>query len=179
MPWPPTVGQAFHTRTVTAHGPTSFAVTAGALGVPASVVWPAAQTALFFPFRIAQDILVKGFFWMNGTTVNGNTDCGIYSVDGTKIISTGAIAQATTSATQVSALGTAKVLSADVYYLALLSSSATATYFSSTVLGVEELRHCGVTKQTLAGVTLPAIANMTLPTSTSIPVFGLYTGIAP
>lgn len=178
MPWPATVGQALSGRTISPYSAESIMAVVGA-NDPASATWQAAQTALYVPFRIAQAVLAKGFYWMNGATISGNVDCGIYDGALTRVTSTGAIAQSGANTIQTSALGTAVFLPAGVYYLAIMCTSATATMFCGTFLVAEELRHLGVAKQVSVGTTLPATGTFTAPDGANCPVFGIYEGQVP
>ena len=48
-----------------------------------------ANLLIFVPLITAEPLVVSQFFWYNGGTVNGNTDVGIYTEDGTtKLVST-------------------------------------------------------------------------------------------
>ena len=179
MPWPATVGQIVHGRMISPYSAHSIGAVIGAIGAVASTVWPAAQLALYVPFRTAQAIRIAGFFWMNGATVNGNTDCGVYDSGGAKLTSSGATAQAGASAIQSVALGTAIIIPAGVFYLALLSTSATATYFTGPSLTAEEARHIGITDQASAGTSLPATMTRSTPGTGGVPLFGIYSGNAP
>lgn len=178
MPWPATVGQAVHGRTISPYSAESIAATIGAV-LPASATWQAAQTALYVPFRIGQGITIKGFYWMNGATISGNVDVGVMDWALTKITSSGAIAAAGANTIQTSALGTAVTIPSGVYYLAIMCTSATATIFCGTALTVEGLRHLGVAKQVSVGATLPATGTFTAPDGANCPLFGIYTGQLP
>lgn len=179
MPWPARVGQIPHGRTISPYSAHSVAALIGNVGALASTAWPSAQLALYVPFRVAQNVRVAGFFWMNGATVNGNTDCGIYDFGGAKLTSSGATAQAGANAIQSVALGAAVTLPFGVFYLALLSTSATATYFTGPNLVAEEARHIGIADQASAGTALPANFTLSTPGTGGIPLFGIYSGQAP
>jgi len=182
MPFPAIVGQPIQGRTIAPQSAFSVGSHVGLIGAPASTVWPGATggVAMYVPFRIAQAVRVAGFYWMNGATVNGNTDCGVYDVSGTKLASAGATAQAGANSIQTVALGTAIIIPGGrVYYLALFSTSATATYFISTALTAEEARHVGITDQTAIGSALPATMTRSTPATGNIPVFGIYSGNVP
>lgn len=180
MPFPATVGQAIHGRTISPYDGHSVSAIIGKIGAVASAVWPAAQLALYVPFRIGQDVKISGFFWYNGATVNGNTDCGVYDSSGAKLTSSGATAQSGANAIQTVALGTPIIISAgNYYYLALMSTSATATYFRGPNLTAEEARQLGITDQESVGSALPTTQTRSTPGSGALPIFGIYTGQAP
>lgn len=70
------------------------------IGSASSSTWDAANRAFYIPVRISQAILLAQFFVLNGATVSGNIDVGIYDIAGTKISSSGSTAQAGVNAIQ-------------------------------------------------------------------------------
>lgn len=103
-----------------------------AIAGPASVAHGTVNLARFYPFTLPEPIVVVKLWWANGATANGNTDVGIYTEDGTRIVSTGATAQGTVSVLQEVDI-TDTQLGRGRYYLGLSSSSATATYLSNAM----------------------------------------------
>jgi hypothetical protein len=94
----------------------------------ASAVYPAANTAYFYPFSIAAPSLITKLATSNGTTASGNLDIGLYAEDGTRLVSTGSTAQAGTSTLQVVDI-TDVLLGPGVFYLALAMDNTTGTIF--------------------------------------------------
>lgn len=141
------------------------------VAAPASAVWPAANRAIFVPIAIAAPYPVRKLWWANGTAVAGNVDCGIYSADGTRLISAGATAQAGTSAIQSVTLGTPFLLLPGLYYLALAFSSAsgTAIRVASGTLA-PQMAGCA---QMATAEPLPATATFASIASSYIPIFGI------
>jgi hypothetical protein len=68
--------------------------------VPASAAWPSADLAIYIPMPIFEPYLIRKAYWMNGGTIGGNVDMGIFTFTGTKIWSTGATAQVGTTVIQ-------------------------------------------------------------------------------
>jgi len=60
-------------------------------------------------------------------TASGNVDCGIYTADGTRLVSAGSTAQSGTQTLQVVALGTPLLLEPNTYYIARAQSSTVGT----------------------------------------------------
>jgi hypothetical protein len=122
-----------------------------ALGLPASTVWPNASRAYAYPLNLDRIYRVRRVFWYNGATVNGNVDLGIYDMESLKrLYSTGSVAQSGASAPQYTSVDL--VLQPGSYYLALVSSSATATFMASISTGAVGLRGMGAVIQ---GTALP------------------------
>lgn len=84
--------------------------------------------AYFFPFRLDVGRTAVKMFAMNGATANGNTDVGIYDDQFNYLISSGATLQSGTNAIQEFDI-TDTYLPPGLYWMALSSSSATATFF--------------------------------------------------
>lgn len=86
--------------------------------------WQSANRAVLMPFEIQTEYLVEAFGWINGGTVSGNVDAGIYTLDGVRLMSTGSVAQSGTSTTQIEAI-TPTLLPPGTYYLALAMDNTT------------------------------------------------------
>lgn len=140
-----------------------------------SAAWTA-NLLIFIPLMIAEPLTVSQFWWMNGATVNGNTDVGIYSEDGqTKFGSSGSTVNSGTSQIQVVNVGDFVLPANSRLWLALGSDSATQTYSRiNPIVGALDL--IGV-KQQAAGWSsgLPGTITIATPTVAIIPNFG-FTG---
>lgn len=131
MEWPlfspfglvPPVVHSFHARSVLGMRSTSS---------PVSTTWPSANRGYFIAFINPVPIQVNGFAWANGAAVAGNVDVGIYTPDGVRLVSTGAIAQSGTSTLQQSTLGTPYVLGAGWFFLGVSLSSASGRLYAIT-----------------------------------------------
>lgn len=135
-----------------------------------TINWPAANDALFVPFTLPAYFLARRMIILNGSAVAGNVDAGIYTLDGARIVSSGAIAQAGTSAIQFLDI-TDTLLPPGRYYLAASCSSGTA-----------RIRRCNITviRQQMMGVlraasahVLPASVTFASPNSPQIPIIGM------
>jgi len=117
----------------------------GSLGTHASGTWPAANRAIFIPFRLTQTVTVTLMWVFNGATVNGNFDIGIYDKDGTRLVSNGVTAQVGVNQIQTVDI-TDTVIGPGLFYMALAFDNTVATVFRSNlafriakVLGVAQM----------------------------------------
>ena len=124
--WPQALVLPHGAVTITPHSLHSIGAATGSLGNPGSSAWPAADRAIYIPFRIAQPILVVKMFMINGATVNGNVDLGIYDPAGVRLVSMGSTAQAGASALQTFDI-TDTQIGPGLFYMALAIDNTTAT----------------------------------------------------
>ena len=132
-----------------------------------------------YPFRIRVPTLITKLWWLNGTTSNGNLDCGIYDLDYNLLVSAGTTGQGTISSQQAVDV-TDTWLSRGTYYCALIGSSTTGTVLAMTA-GAGYWQTFGCWEQ--AGVTLPLStgASPATPVTYSrafMPFFGFQSGRA-
>lgn len=138
---------------------------------PASAAWTTANQARYVPFKLQQGALVLKLLTYNGTTTGGNTDVGIFTRAGVKILSSGATAQAGTSAWQEFNT-TDTFIGPGLYYFGVLNTTTTGTYFAFTSLPAAKL--AGVHSQAVGAGTLPATATFaTMDAAGIIPIIGL------
>ena len=108
--------------------------TMNAAGSPSTgVMQPLAGQTCLIGFTLPGPYTVRAFYVYNGS-VNGNIDCGIYQTNPgqttlSRVVSTGATAQSGASSVQTITC-TATRLDRGTYYMALNSTSASATFFS-------------------------------------------------
>src|SRR6266566_539317 len=142
----------------------------------ASFTWATANMAMYIPLYVRCPIQVRGFYTINGATASGNTDIGIYTEGGTKIISTGSTAQAGTSVPQNFVLTTSQFtgLSRGRYYLGVAHSDTTGTFSGFNTANTELARMLGCRLQ-LTALPLPATATFaTLGTAApKLPIVGI------
>ena len=143
-------------------------------GVPASTAWPTANTAYFFPFRIEQSALIVKLWWLNGTNITGNRDAGIYTEDGTRVVSTGSTAAGTASLVkEVDTTDT--MLAPGVYYMALASDSTTGRIARASP-GIPECKAMGMAEMASA-FALPATVTFATIATSYISVCGYATRV--
>ena len=90
----------------------------GLITSSSNLAYPAANEAYFVPFSIERPIVTRRLFSMNGSGVSGNIDMGIYSRDGSRLISMGSVVHSGTSVPQLFDIGD-KYFSPNQYYMAI------------------------------------------------------------
>ena len=141
--------------TISPYSLESIGAASGSLGSPSSWVWPTADKAIFTPFRISRQILVKNMFLFNGIAVNGNFDIGIYDRTGVRLVSSGSVVQAGVSSLQ--AVDVADTLiGPGLFYMALVFDNVVATIYASRP-GFAQCRAMGLATMLNAFI-LPATA---------------------
>lgn len=142
------------------------------LGSSGLAAWPLANLALFVPFTIAVPTTIVKIMWVNGATVSGNVDVGLYDSQGNRLVSSGTTAQTTVSVVQP--VDTTDVtLQPGVYYMAMAMDNTTGTTRKFTTGSTALCRAVGVYQQ-VSAFPLPSSATFaTASTSDFIPVFGI------
>lgn len=138
----------------------------------ASTAWGTANLAIFVPIEIPFSYPVKNLFWYNGATVAGNIDCGVYNDDLARVCSCGSVAQAGVTALQFQVPTTEVLLVPGSYYLAVTSSSTTATLHCQTAGTAVTNRELGLFQQ-LTALPLPAAATIAAAGQARIPLIGI------
>jgi len=153
----------------------SIAVAIGSLGAPAGATnWPVANRAFYVPVRITSPFTVDRVFWINGSVVGGNVDVGIYSFDGTRLISSGAIVQSGINVIQISNVANT-LIGPGLYYLAVSLSSTTGR-LSKSVPTQYQAVGLGMLEQDTANP-LPAVATFAaLSAAPHLALFGMLDG---
>ena len=136
-------------------------------GLGVNRTWPVANGAIYIPFVAEAQVTCYQIGWINGSTVSGNIDVGIYDRTGVRQVSKGSTAMAGASAIQLANI-TDTTLTPGNYFLAMAVDNTTAT-FSRTNTGSEILRTFGLQVQTSA-FALPATATFANPANSYIPV---------
>lgn len=136
-----------------------------------SANWPSANQAVFIPFTLRGKIVTSSLFCINGSANSGNIDIGIYTSDGTKIISTGSTVSAGTQTMQSVGI-TPLTLGPGVYYMALACSSATNNVRQVAALNATRQKAVGIFQQATA-FPLPATATFATYTTVQTFLYGL------
>lgn len=140
-----------------------------------SATWPTANLAILFPIRVPVQQPVSQIFWLNGAAVSGNVDAGIYTMDGTRIYSTGSTAQSGISSIQTVSF-TEITLGPASYYLALSVNNTTATIQRITAtLGAFVPQVIGLA-EVASSFALPATLTLASATNNYIPAVGIASG---
>ena len=160
--------------------PMSLESIIGTVGVSynnfASATWVAANRALFIPFSLQVPIVAKKLFVANATTgiPNDNIDVGIYSADGTRIVSAGSTAQSGTEIAQNFAIADT-LIGPGVFYLAMVMSGSTGTIYRASNATLATLRRAGML-QMASAFPLPTTATFAAIGNAYIPMVGLRWG---
>lgn len=93
----------------------------------AASAWGTANTAVFVPMVVGFTTTVFQMGWINGATVAGNVDVGIYDRNANRLVSSGSTAQSGVSSPQVVDIADTTLLPG-LYYFAMVADDATATY---------------------------------------------------
>lgn len=91
-----------------------------------AIGWSSANKAIYIPFQVSEIFIVDNMYTINGGTVSGNIDVGIYEHGGTRLVSSGSTAQAGASSIQEFNV-TNTTLNPGLYYFAVAVSNTTAT----------------------------------------------------
>ncbi len=143
---------------------------AGAVG-PNNQTW-VANLAVYCPFAIGFEYTVQRVWWINGSTITTtNVDCGIYTMDGVRLYSTGSTTQTGASATQFVTLGTPLTIGPGRYYMAWTCDNTTARAFAMAPT-VAAARQAGLLQQATA-LPLPANATFAAMSNALMPVCGI------
>lgn len=137
-----------------------------------STAWPAANRAIYCPIWLPWPYLVRRLWWVNGSAAGGNWDIGIFSVAGTRLLSSGSVAGSGNSAPQFDS-GYDFLLPPGRYFLGLAHDSTTANRVTGHgSVGPGGLRLGGLLQQDNA-FPLPASMNPSAITATFMPIAGM------
>lgn len=149
-------------------------LTAGAgMLTAASATWPTANRAIYMYFAVQTPITVTKLFCYNGAVVSGNVAMAIFDAVGTRIVTTGSVAQAGTNALQEFDI-TDTVLFPDLYILGLQCDNTTATFFR-TQLGATYLALGAAVTGGAPTFPFPATVTVALVNADYVPLVGLTT----
>jgi hypothetical protein len=114
----------------------------------------ATNRAVYCAVQVNSTITAYQMAWINGATLSGTVDVGIYSDANVRLVSSGPQTQAGVSTVQTFDIADT-VLTPGTYFLALAVSSATSTFRNSNI-NANVLRACGMYQQdSLSSGTLP------------------------
>ncbi len=151
-------------------------------GVPASATWPTANLAIFVPIYVSAGTTVQQIYWVNGATVTASTtvECALYNEAGTtKLITSGAIIQATISVPQATTITGGYYLPRGRYWLGLVCGNNTSTFwrYSNAAAMTNMQKMIGTSEQAMGSTALPAAITFGTAAQAYIPVMGLTQSI--
>lgn len=126
---PPPVLTPFHMDSV---GPAMLMTAGTNIASTASITWPSANKAYFYPFRLTAPATVKQFLVSVGTASFGNLDVGIYDAGLRLVVSSGGVAVGSANAIQQINIADTDLLPGD-YYLAMVVDNTTAAILRSAI----------------------------------------------
>jgi hypothetical protein len=136
----------------------------------AAAAWSAANRAFYIPLYVPANTLILKMFCINGGTINGNIDLGLYGSDGTRLVSSGSVAHAGANTIQELDITDTLLVAPGRYYMAMASNSGTATLFRFAP-GSPTMRLLGAFNEDSA-FPLPATATFAA-MSNYVPIFGV------
>lgn len=145
----------------------------GAVSAPTSQNW-VANSALYMPLYLPWQYNVRRLWWNNGANATANSDIGLYSVGGARLVSAGSTPMAGAGANnlQYVVLPTDLLLLPGQYFLGFSSNGTISAVFGVNV-GATILRRAGCLQQTSAAFPLPANAAFAPNATAIIPVVGI------
>lgn len=151
----------------------SFSLLGPANGMNVSTIatgaWPAANRAIYLPFRLIYPFSVAKMFTIIGTDFSGSIDLGIYSHDGTRLVSSG-IGTPTAINSIYSVDITDTTLGPGLYYMAM--SNGIVGSFQRTAVGIRPMQNLGCLEQAGAHP-LPSAAIFTATSANYFPVIAI------
>lgn len=117
-----------------------------------------ANLVSYTPFVLPFPYPLKRFFWINGSTITStNVDCGIYTVGGAKLASTGSVAMSGANSVQYAAPTATMLLAPGMYYIAWTCDNTTARANAQALSSAATQGGlAGLLQETTGGFGLPA-----------------------
>lgn len=137
-----------------------------------SGVFPTANKVIYMPIRVPSSMLIQQLYCINGATVSGNVEVGLYTMDGTKIVSSGSVAQAATNVKQLFNI-TDTLIGRGAYYMAVTLDNTTGTFFRAVPANAAMAGLLGLLTETTGGFGLPATATFNAAADAYLPMAGL------
>ena len=156
--------------TVAPFMPCSMGGVVSVLGQRSSQGFGAAPYSVFMPFRISRMYKFSSMFIYNGSVTSGNIDLGVFSEDGTLLVSTGSTAQGAVATVQKISVSET-ILTTGLYYMGLSCDNTSSKFYS---------QNSGIQFNVLIGAAemanqFPLPANITFATYSNnwVPMMGL------
>jgi hypothetical protein len=143
------LGDHHHAITVTESGTQNVAATFALAGA-----WPTSDLAIYVPVRVKRRVVVVKLHVGTGSA-SGNLDVGVYNESGTRLVSSGTTAQASSGQT-VDVTDT--TIGPGLYYLALVADNTTGTFNRMAPAAPICVGQGLLSQQLGAGGTLPTTA---------------------
>ena len=138
--------------------------------LPTASAWPSNGLAIYVPHRIVAPTWVRRVWYVSGNST-GNVDVGVYNAAGTRLVSSGATAQAGTNTCFFIDVTPTLLMPGD-HWLAISYASTTATPFRVAPTGLTRTQ--GICQEASAHP-LPATMTPVAAGQELIPFFGFST----
>ena len=168
MPAPPVL-TPFHPDSLGLALTGAEAGAAGQLEDATSGTWGTANRAFYYPFKLYAPAVATQLLFFVGAASAGNIDVGIYTAEGSKIVSSGSTAMSATVNTVQELNITDTALPPGEYLLAVVCSSTSGSIFRINN-GDEVLLPAILIYEEDAALPLPAMATPVVPTATTVPI---------
>lgn len=130
--------------------------TGAAVALINAVDW-VANLVCYTPLALPFPYPLQRFWWYNGGTITTtNVDCGIYSVGGVKLASTGSTVMVGGTSIQYAAPTSTMILTAGSYYLAWTCDNTTQRAEAPNPITAVQGGMMGLLEETTGGFGLPA-----------------------
>lgn len=137
---------------------------------PSNVAWTAANRAIYVPVRIPYRVTIFQIVIGAGGAASGNFDVGIYTKDGTRVVSSGSTAKGSLVARVVDIADTD--VGPGLYYLAMAADGTDAysqyVFLGASPINLQKARMSGALMEESA-FPLPATATMVALTAETLP----------
>lgn len=138
----------------------------GFRGTLTGLNWPAANRALFFPFRVPVPVTVCKGIAGAGSTGLGNFDIGVYDALGNLIVSSGSVARVVNSENVANFTNT--LLAPGMYYMAMAQDGT--NQWAAINPGIGRIQYMGA-RQMASAFPLPSTATFATISSSFVPWF--------
>lgn len=129
--------------------------------------------AVYVPVTLPMAVQVKKLWWVNGSSVTGNIDVGIYDAQGNKIVSTGSIAPGTASQVASSDIADLTLPPGDYYFAGWRAN--TGRFGILAVISAGHAQVLGVRQEASLASGLPDTASFATPSTALVPILGVDT----
>jgi hypothetical protein len=134
--------------------------------------WLTAGLAWYVGFWLGARAIAKKMFVVNGNPLGSTVDLGIYLPDGTRIVNTGATAQAGTAQMQIIDISDV-TLEPGYYYMAAWCNNTTGSFNMVGQPNTPSQGMSGIFNQASVASNLPATATFAAMSGSRLPNFGI------
>lgn len=137
---------------------------------PSNAAWTAANRAIYVPVRVPYRVTIAQIIMGAGATASGNFDVGIYTRDGSRLVSSGSTAKGSLTEQVIDITDTD--IGPGLYYLAMAADGTDAysqyAFLGASPIPLQKARLVGALMEESA-FPLPATATMVALTAVTLP----------